>query len=48
MLTLVGAEDAITSRSNLNAWFGRVKARPSYAGLPSLDDVKNKQLRSVA
>ncbi len=48
MLCLVGAEDAITSRSNLNAWFNRVKARPSYAGLPSLDDVKNKQLRSVA
>jgi glutathione S-transferase len=48
MLCLAGAEEAITSRSNLNAWFSRVKARPSYAGLPSLDDVKNKQLRSVA
>jgi glutathione S-transferase len=48
MLCLVGAEDAIRSRSNLSAWFDRVKARPSYLGLPSLDDVKNKQLRSVA
>lgn len=48
MLTLVGEQDMIASRSNLNAWFGRVKARSSYAGLPSLDDVKNKQLRSVA
>ncbi len=48
MLVLVGAEDAITSRSNMSAWFDRVKARASYAGLPSLDDVKNKQLRSVA
>ncbi len=48
MLTLAGDQDMITSRSNLNAWFGRVKARSSYAGLPSLDDVKNKQLRSVA
>lgn len=48
MLMLVGEQDMITSRSNLNAWFGRVKARSSYAGLPSLDDVKNKQLRSVA
>jgi glutathione S-transferase len=48
MLTLVGEQDMISSRSNLNAWFGRVKARSSYAGLPSLDDVKNKQLRSVA
>ena len=48
MLTLVGEQDMISSRSNLNAWFDRVKARSSYAGLPSLDDVKNKQLRSVA
>ena len=48
MLTLVGEQDMISSRSNLNAWFDRVKARSSYVGLPSLDDVKNKQLRSVA
>ena len=48
MLTLVGEQDMISSRSNLNAWFDRVKASSSYAGLPSLDDVKNKQLRSVA
>jgi len=48
MLVLVGEQEMISSRSNLNAWFGRVKARSSYAGLPSLDDVKNKQLRSVA
>ena len=48
MLTLAGAGDAITSRSNLDGWFERVKGRSSYAGLPSLDDVKNKQLRSVA
>jgi glutathione S-transferase len=48
MLTLVGAQDMISSRSNLSAWFDRVKERSSYAGLPTLDDVKNKQLRSVA
>jgi len=48
MLVLAGEEKMIASRSNLNAWFGRVKARSSYLGLPSLDDVKNKQLRSVA
>jgi len=48
MLTVAGAEEAITSRSNISAWFNRVKARPSYAGLPSLSDVNNKQLRSVA
>lgn len=48
MLTLAGEQEVITSRSNLNAWFDRVRVRNSYAGLPSLDDAKNKQLRSVA
>ena len=48
LLTVAGAEEAITSRSNLSAWFNRVKARPSYGALPSLDEMKNKQLRSVA
>lgn len=48
LCTLVGEQDLIDSRSNVKAWYDRVKSRPSYASLSSLDDVKQKQLKSVA
>lgn len=38
----------IESHPNLKAWYGRMQARNSFASLPSLDDVKQKQLKSVA
>lgn len=45
---LVDEVDLIDSRDNVKTWYGRVKARDSFASLPTLDDVKRKQLRSVA
>ena len=45
---LADEQDLVESRSHVKAWFDRVKARKSFASLPSLDDVKHKQLRSVA
>jgi glutathione S-transferase len=48
MCTLAGEQDLIASRSNVKAWFDRVQARSSFASLPTLEDVKHKQLRSVA
>ena len=48
LCTLVGEEGLIGSRSNVKAWYDRVKGRSSFASLPSLEDIKHKQLRSVA
>jgi glutathione S-transferase len=48
LCTLSGEQDLIDSRSNVKAWFDRVQERISFASLPSIEDVKHKQLRSVA
>ncbi len=45
---LAGEQELIDSRANVKAWYERVQARDSFASLPSLDDVKQKQFRSVA
>lgn len=43
-LELAGQQGLIDARSNVKAWFDKVKQRPSYASLPSLEDIKQKQL----
>jgi len=45
---LLGEADLIESRKHVSAWYKRVQARPSFTSLPTLDDIKQKQLRSVA
>jgi len=46
-LELAGKQDLIDSRANVKAWHDKVKARPSYASLPSLEDIKQKQLNAA-
>lgn len=50
---ITGHHDLLSKRSNLQKWFDRIKARKNganntYNVLPSLDQIKNKELRSVA
>ena len=45
---LLGEQELIDSRPQVKLWFDRVQARNSFSSLPSLDDIKHKQLRSVA
>ena len=44
---LAGKQDMIDSRPNTKAWYDKVKQRPSYASLPSLEDIKQKQLKAA-
>jgi glutathione S-transferase len=37
----------IESRPNIKAWYDKIKQRPSYASLPSLEDIKQKQLNAA-
>jgi len=46
-LVLAGKQDMIDSRPNTKAWYDKVKQRPSYASLPSLEDIKQKQLKAA-
>ncbi len=46
-LVLAGKQDMIDSRANTKAWYDKVKQRPSYASLPSLEDIKQKQLNAA-
>jgi glutathione S-transferase len=46
-LVLAGKQDMIDSRANVKAWFAKVMQRPSAASLPSLDDIKQKQLKAA-
>jgi len=48
LCTLVDEAALIDTHPNIKAWYARVQTRKSFASLPSLDDVKQKQLRSVA
>lgn len=48
LCTLVDEQALIDTHPNVRAWYERVQARNSFASLPSLDDVKQKQLKSVA
>ena len=55
LLCEAGEGDLVDSRANIKAWFDRIRAHKSYCGqdivaydlLPKLEDIKNKQLRSV-
>ena len=46
-LVLAGKQDMIESRPNIKAWYDKIKQRPSYASLPSLEDIKQKQLNAA-
>jgi glutathione S-transferase len=46
-LVLAGKQDMIESHPNIKAWYDKVKQRPSYASLPSLEDIKQKQLNAA-
>ena len=46
-IDLAGKQSLIDSRVNVKAWHDKVKERPSYASLPSLDDIKQKQLKTA-
>ena len=46
-IELGGQQSLIDSRANVKAWFDKVKQRPSYASMPSLDDIKQKQLQAA-
>ena len=46
-LVLAGKQDMIDSRPNIKAWYDKIKQRPSYASLPSLEDIKQKQLNAA-
>lgn len=48
LCSLVGEQDLLDSRTHVHAWYRQVQARDSFASLPTLDDIKHKQLRSVA
>ena len=48
LCVLTGQQDLIDSRSHVQSWYQRVHARDSYVSLPTLDDIKHKQLRAVA
>lgn len=48
LCTLVDEAALIDSHPNVKAWYERVQARSSFTCLPSLDDIKQKQLKSVA
>lgn len=48
LCSLIGEQDLIDSRIHVKTWYERVQARDSFTSLPTLDDVKRKQLRSVA
>jgi glutathione S-transferase len=48
LCSLMGEQDLIDSRNHVKTWYERVQARDSFANLPTLDDIKQKQLRSVA
>lgn len=45
---LLDEQKQIDSRNNVKAWFEKVSSRTSFASLPTLDDIKHKQLKSVA
>jgi glutathione S-transferase len=55
LLSIIGEGALIDSRSNLKAWFGRIKVHKSYSGqdikaydvLPTLEDIKAKKLSDV-
>jgi len=40
-------KDLIDSRANVSAWYNNVKQRPSASSLPSLEDIKQKQLKAA-
>jgi len=46
-LELAGKQGLIDSRANVKAWHDKVKTRPSYASLPSLENIKHKQLNAA-
>lgn len=46
-LVLAGKQDMIDSRPNIKGWYDKVKQRPSYTSLPSLEDIKQKQLNAA-
>ena len=46
-IDLAGKQSLIDSRANVKAWHDKVKERPSYSSLPSLDDIKQKQLKTA-
>lgn len=55
LLYEAGEGDLVDSRASIKAWFDRIRAHKSYCGqnivaydlLPKLEDIKNRQLRSV-
>lgn len=48
LCSLIGEQDLIDSRIHVKTWYERVQTRDSFASLPTLDDIKHKQLRAVA
>lgn len=46
--TLVDKQAITKMGSNLNKWYERVQTRKSFLSLPSLEDVNQKKLKSVA
>lgn len=46
-LELAGKKDLIDARANVSTWYNKVKQRPSASSLPSLDDIKQKQLKAA-
>lgn len=46
-LELAGKKELIDAKANISAWYDKVKQRPSASALPSLDDIKQKQLKAA-